>query len=209
MRAKDIMTQDVATIRGSATIDQAVKLLRLKGLRALIVEPRTADDAYGIVTETDIAAKVVACGKDPKDVQVYEVMSKPCIVVNPDLDVEYVARLFANTGVWRAPVIQKELLGIVSVTDIIAKGDFVEKPKLAFLQKELQKAISNARSTCATYGLASKEAATAWDLVDEIEAEAGFYGAPKPQKTARAMFAEERQTQPNQTMTAEQVAAIA
>lgn len=188
MRAKHIMTQDVATIRGSATVAEAVKLMRLKELRALIVEPRNDADAYGIVTETDIVSKVVAYGKDPKKVHVYEIMSKPCIVVNPDLDVEYVARLFANTGVWCAPVIQGELLGIISVTDIITKGDFLEKPKLAFLQKELQKAISNARSISSNYGADSKKAVEAWDFVDELEAEACFYGAPKPEKPARQLF---------------------
>ncbi|BAZ51920.1 hypothetical protein NIES4103_45790 [Nostoc sp. NIES-4103] len=192
MRAKQIMTQDVATIRGCATVAEAVKLLRLKELRALIVEPRNSGDAYGIVTEMDIVGKVVAYGKDPQEVHVYEIMSKPCIVVDPDLDVEYVARLFANTGVWRAPVIRGELLGIISVTDIINKGNFLEKPKLLFLRKELLKAISNARSVSANYGPDSKRAIEAWDLVDELEAEAGFYGAPKQEKTARELFSEQR-----------------
>ncbi|WP_414545128.1 CBS domain-containing protein [Nostoc sp. CCY0012] len=194
MRAKQIMTQDVATIRGAATVAEAVKLLRLKELRALIVEPRNSGDAYGIVTEMDIVSKVVAYGKDPQQVRVYEIMSKPCIVVNPDLDVEYVARLFADTGVWRAPVIQGELLGIISVTDILTKSDFVQKPKLTFLRKELLKAISNARSISANYGVDSKRAVEAWDLVDELEAEAGFYGAPTPEKSAREIFSEQRET---------------
>ncbi|MBE9051039.1 CBS domain-containing protein [Nostocales cyanobacterium LEGE 11386] len=194
MRAKQIMTQDVATIRGFATVAEAVRLLRFKELRALIVEPRNSGDAYGIVTEMDIVGKVVAYGKDPQQVRVYEIMSKPCIVVNPDLDVEYVARLFADTGVWRAPVIQGELLGIISVTDILTKSDFVQKPKLIFLRKELLKAISNARSVSANYGVDSKRAIEAWDLVDELEAEAGFYGAPKPEKSAREIFSEQRET---------------
>jgi CBS domain-containing protein len=188
MKAKHIMTQDVATIRGSATVTEAVKLMRFKQLRALIVEPRHDGDAYGIVTETDIVSKVVAYGKDPKQLHVYEIMSKPCIVVNPDLDVEYVARLFANTGVWRAPVIQGELLGIISVTDIITKGDFLENSKLAFLQKELHKAIINARSIATNYGEDSKKATEAWDFVDELQAEACFYGALKPEKPARELF---------------------
>jgi CBS domain-containing protein len=187
MKAKDIMTLDVATIRGSATVAEAVRLMRLRELRSLIVEPRTKDDAYGIVTETDIAGKVVAYGKDPQQVRVYEIMSKPCIVVNPNLDIEYVARLFANTGVWRAPVIQNELLGIISVTDIITKGDFVEKPKLTFLHKELQKAILNARSISSKYGATSEEAASAWDFVDEIEAEIGFHQGGKKEEAELAI----------------------
>jgi CBS domain-containing protein len=191
MRAKHIMTLDVATIRGSATVAEAVRLLRLKQLRELIVEPRHSGDAYGIVTETDIVNKVVAYGKDPQRVHVYEIMSKPCVTVDPDLDVEYVARLFANTGVSHAPVIRGELLGMISVSEIIAKGDFVEKPKLVFLRKELHKAISNARAISANYGQDSKRAIEAWDFVDELEAEAGFYGAPKPEKSARELFSEE------------------
>ncbi|MEC4815644.1 MAG: CBS domain-containing protein [Scytonema sp. PMC 1069.18] len=192
MKAKDIMTLNVATIRGSATVADAVRLMRLREVRSLIVEPRTSDDAYGIVTETDIAAKVVAYGKDPKQMRIYEIMSKPCIVINPNLDVEYVARLFESTGIWRAPVIQGELLGIISVTDIITKGDFVEKPKVTFLQKELQKAISNALSLDTSRGPDSKESMDAWNFVDAIEAEIGFYGAPKPDKTARELFSDEQ-----------------
>ncbi|MDZ7959587.1 MAG: CP12 domain-containing protein [Aulosira sp. DedQUE10] len=46
---------------------------------------------------------------------------------------------------------------------------FIEKPKLKFVQKELQKAISNARSVMANYGADSKRAAEAWDLVEELE----------------------------------------
>ncbi|QLE57096.1 CBS domain-containing protein [Nostoc sp. TCL26-01] len=193
MKAKQIMTQDVTTIRGSATVAEAVRLLRLKGLRALIVEPRHSGDAYGIVTVADIAGKVVAYGKDPQRLHVYEIMSKPCIVVDPDLDVEYVARLLENTNVWCVPVIRGELLGIISVSDIVGKSDFIAKPKLVFLRKELHKAISDARGIAANYGSDSKRAIEAWDFVDEIEAEACFYGLPKPEKTSRELFSEQPQ----------------
>ena len=76
--------------------------------------------------------KVAAHGKDPKQMRVYEIMTKPCIVVNPQLGVEYVARLFANTRIRRAPVIKGKLLGVISITDILSKSDFVEKPKSNF-----------------------------------------------------------------------------
>ena len=119
MKAKEIMTKDVVTVSGSATVADAVKLLKDKGLRALIVEPRYAGDPYGMVTETDVVYKVAAHGHDPKKMYVYEIMTKPCIVVNPDLGAEYVARLFSNTRIRRAPVIQNGLLGIISISDIL------------------------------------------------------------------------------------------
>lgn len=132
MQAKEIMTKDVVTVSGSATVAEAVKLLKDKGLRALIVEPRYEGDPYGMVTETDIVYKVAAHGHDPKKMHVYEIMTKPCIVVNPELGAEYVARLFANTRIRRAPVIQNGLLGVISISDILRKSDFVEKPKSDF-----------------------------------------------------------------------------
>ena len=119
LKAKDIMTTEVVTIEGAATVAEALALMKEQKLRALVVEPRSEEDAYGIVTETDIVYKVAAYGKDPNVVQICEIMTKPCIVVNPDLTVEFVARLFANYGLRRAPVIKKKLLGIVSVTDIL------------------------------------------------------------------------------------------
>jgi CBS domain-containing protein len=133
MQVESIMTRQVVTIRGSATVADAVALMKEKGLRALIVEPRIETDPYGTVTETDIVYKVAAFGHDPKKMRVFEIMTKPCIVVNPELGAEYVARLFAQTRIRRAPVIQAgKLLGVVSITDILRKSDFVEKPKSNF-----------------------------------------------------------------------------
>jgi CBS domain-containing protein len=191
MKAQDIMTQDVVTIRGSATVAQAVALMKEKKLRALIVERRHEQDAYGIVTETDIVYKVAAYGQDPKKVRVYEIMTKPCIVINPDLGVEYVARLFANTGIRRAPVIKGELLGIISVTDILTKSDFVEQPKSVLLEQRIEKAVEEARAICTQKGPTSKECAAAWDIVEELRAEASHQRGQKLVKTAFEQYCED------------------
>jgi CBS domain-containing protein len=172
MKAQDIMTQEVATVRGSATVADAVKLMKLKNLRSLVVERRYDEDAYGIVTEDDIAKKVVAYGKDPQQVKVCEVMTKPCVVVNPDLAVEYVARLFALTGVDRAPVIRGDLLGIISVTDILFKSDFLTNPRLAILERALTESSAAAQAIAEEQGKDSEAFATAWEKVEELEAEA-------------------------------------
>jgi CBS domain-containing protein len=191
MKAEEIMTKDVVTIRGSATVADAVKLMKEKSLRALIVQRRHDQDSYGIVTETDIVYKVAAFGKDPKKLRVYEIMTKPCIVVNPELGVEYVARLFANTGIRRAPVIKGSLLGIISVTDILTKSQFVEKPQETVMANEIQKAIEEARTICAAKGSSSKECAAAWDIVEELQAEAAHQQAKKPPQSAFEQYCDE------------------
>ncbi len=122
-KARDIMTTDVVTIDGNATVADAVKMMKGKELRALIVERRGPEDAYGIVTQRDIAYQVLAQRKDPATVKVHEVQSKPLVVINPDLDIVYVARLMSNFGLSRAPVIfEEKIQGIVSVSDIITKA---------------------------------------------------------------------------------------
>ena len=180
MNAADIMTKEVITIKGSATVAEAVSLMKTHGLRALIVERRTNEDAYGIVTETDVVYKVTAFGTDPKTMRVYEIMTKPCIVVNPELSVEYVARLFAQTRIRVAPVIKGELLGIISTSDILNKGDFVEQPKANVLEEMIQEALTNARRVCAEKGASTHECAAAWDIVEELQAEAAHQRNEKP-----------------------------
>ncbi len=191
MKASDIMTKEVVTIRGSATVAEAVKLMKERKLRALIVALRNSEDAYGIVTDTDIVYKVAAYGEDPSLVKVYEIMTKPCISINPDLGIEYVGRLFANTGIRVAPVIKGQLLGIISVSDILYKSNFVEQPKSVQLQEEITTARDSARNICKEKGATSPECAAAWDIVEELQAEAAHQRNKKPQKTYFEEFCEE------------------
>jgi CBS domain-containing protein len=191
MKASEIMTTNVVTIRGSATVAEAVRLMKENAIHSLIVDRRDDEDAYAIVTDSDIVYKVVAYGKDAKKVRVYEIMTKPCIAINPNLSVEYVARLFAQTGLHRAPVIQNELLGIISTTDILTKANFVEQPRVILLEERIQKAREAARAICAEKGPTSPECAAAWDIVEELQATVAHQKAEKLEKTHFEEYCEE------------------
>jgi CBS domain-containing protein len=189
-RAADIMVPAVK-IRGSATVAEAISLMKTQNCRSLIVNQRTAQDAYGIITETDIIYKVVAFGKDPQLVRVYEIMTKPCIVVNPDLEIEYVARLFANYALTQAPVIQGKLLGVISASDILFKGELVDHPQQVQLQQQLHQAIQHAQTLCEEQGLHSEACAIAWDEADALESELAHQQARGVLKTAFEEYCEE------------------
>jgi CBS domain-containing protein len=191
LKAADIMTTDVATIRGLATVAEATKLMRERGERGLIVDRRNDQDAYGIITETDIVRKVAALGKNPRRIRVYQIMTKPCIAINPDLGVEYVARLFAEQGLRFAPVIQHTLLGVISESDILNKGDFLERPQQAVLDQDLQEAIATARTICEREGVTAPACLAAWKVVDAIQSEAAFQRSEVIEKTAFEAFCEE------------------
>ena len=191
------MTQAVVTISGSATVAEAVKLLKEKGLRAIIVEPRHSCDRYGIVSETDIVYKVAAHGHDPKSMHVYEIMTKPCIVINPDLGVEYVARLFSQSRIRRAPVIQDGLLGIISTSDILRKGDFIEKPKELFLEDRIDVARAEARTICKEKRDTSPDCAAAWDIVEELQMAASDQRSKDKEASEKSSFEVYCENNPN------------
>lgn len=128
MKASDIMTTNIVSIDSSATIATAAKLMKQHRLRALIVERAFEGDAYGILTATDIS-RAIANAKNPEATSVGEVMTKPCIAVNPDLAVEHIPKLFARAKIRIAPVIKDKLLGIVSITDILTKTDCLSSMK--------------------------------------------------------------------------------
>ncbi len=118
-KAADVMHKDVVYIDGKKTVADAIRLMREKKVSSLIVNRRGVEDAFGIVTRKDIVSKVVDPGKDPAQVKVFEIMSKPLITVSPGLQLKYCARLFHTTGIRRAVVFDgKEIIGILSNTDI-------------------------------------------------------------------------------------------
>lgn len=118
-RVGDVMTKDVVTIDGSETVASAVGVMRAKRVSSLLVNRRTHEDAWGIVTRKDIVTKVVDPGRDPHSVKVFEIMTKPVITVSPGLALKYCARLLNHAGIRRAPVFDgKDVVGIVSNTDV-------------------------------------------------------------------------------------------
>ena len=131
MKAADIMNPNVVTIDSLATIAQAAKFMKLHNIKTLIVDRASEKDAYGIITTTDIA-QAIANTKNPVTTYVCEVMTKPCIVVNPDLEVEHIPQLFAKAKIHIAPVIKDKLLGVVSLTDIITKTDCLNSNNVKF-----------------------------------------------------------------------------
>lgn len=120
MKAADIMSTNIVTIDSWSTIAEAARVMEQHHVRALIVDRASDKDAYGIISATDIS-QAVANVQNPQTTYVWEVMTKPCIVVNPDLAVEHIAKLFARAKIRIAPVIKDELLGIVSFTDLLTK----------------------------------------------------------------------------------------
>jgi CBS domain-containing protein len=167
LTVKDIMTKPVVVIRNSATVQNAILLMRAKRVRSLIVE-KTAVLPYGIVTEKDIVFKVIAAGENPDFVRVRDIMRQPCIQVSPQATLREVAQTLADAGIHRAPVIeQDELLGIVSVTDILRKGH-PDPPSRDELAQRIQSALQQARIVETEDEQIEQECDLAWQIYEEM-----------------------------------------
>jgi predicted transcriptional regulator len=123
VRVKDVMNPDFDLIGGMDTVASALKNSKHPEAKCFIVDMRHDNDEYGIVLLSDIAKQVLAKNKSPERVNIYEIMSKPVVSVDPDMDIRYCARLFENFGLSRAPVVDnRNVVGVVGYTDIVLRG---------------------------------------------------------------------------------------
>ena len=171
MKAADIMTTNVFTIHNLATVAEAIAKMQDNRVRSLIVEPSSQDDAYGIITETDIIYRVIATEKDPETILVYQIMSKPCIIVHPDLSLTDVARLFVENGIEKAPVIQEKLLGMISATDLIMKLNLARRSATDSVSAKIYDTILHNRVIADPQEQIDRECEIAWDVVEKLQTE--------------------------------------
>ena len=120
---RDVMKTSFDVVDGMTTVSEALKRMKHIETKTLIVDKRNEHDEYGVVLISDIAKQVLAKDRAPDRVNVYEVMAKPAISVDPNMDIRYCARLFENFGLSRAPVIEcGKMVGIISFTDMVLRG---------------------------------------------------------------------------------------
>lgn len=120
---RDVMKTSFDMIDGMTTVSEALKKMKHIETKTLIVDKRDEHDEYGVVLISDIAKQVLAKDRSADRVNVYEVMAKPVISIDPNMDIRYCARLFENFGLSRAPVIENgKMIGIVSFTDMVLNG---------------------------------------------------------------------------------------
>ncbi len=123
IRVREVMKTKFDLIDGRVTVMEALLTMKHVETKSLIVDKRHDDDEYGMVLISDIARDVLAKDRSPNRINVYEIMTKPLLTVDPDMDIRYCARYFEKFRLSRAPVVEhRKVIGIVSYTDMVLKG---------------------------------------------------------------------------------------
>lgn len=120
----DVMTRGVITIEPTATVREAVRLLREHNTSSLIVERRDEHDEFGVVVVTDIARDVLGAGASPDRMNVYEIMSKPVLTLAAEMNVVYAVRVLVRFKINRVMVVDHDRnpVGIVTLRDMVLRG---------------------------------------------------------------------------------------
>ena len=123
VRVRDVMKAEFDSVDGMSTIREALEKMRHVETKCLLVTKRHEDDELGILLISEIARQVIGKDRSPDRVNVYEIMTKPLISVDPGMDIRYCARLFGQFKLSRAPVLDNgKVVGVVSFTDMVLKG---------------------------------------------------------------------------------------
>ena len=119
---REIMTADPRTVDAGATVAEAAREMRDGDVGSVVVVENGA--VAGIITDRDIAVRVVAQGLDPDATRVSEAATMRPVTLTVDQTVEDAIRLVREQDVRRIVVLQDgRAAGIVSLGDLAIERD--------------------------------------------------------------------------------------
>ncbi len=123
-KCSDIMTENLVYCMPDEPVSKAAQLMKKEDIGPVLVVNNGRDKALvGIVTDRDLALKVVGEGRDPRETKVEEVMSKKLVTCRADDDIEQATRAMSQYQLRRIPVVADgmKLVGIISQADVARK----------------------------------------------------------------------------------------
>jgi CBS domain-containing protein len=130
MKCSDVLTQDPVCCLPDDTVEQAARLMKKEDVGPIpVIENRQTKKLLGIVTDRDMAVKVVAEGRDNKKTKVEEIMTRNPVTCHPSDDLQVALDAMAQHQIRRVPVVddQGRITGIIAQADVATRTDDPEK----------------------------------------------------------------------------------
>jgi CBS domain-containing protein len=119
---REVMTADPRTVESGATVAEAAREMRDGDVGSVVVIEN--GKVAGIITDRDIAVRVVAQGLDPDATRVGEAATMPPVTLTVDQSVDDAIRLVREQEIRRIVVVQDDrAAGIVSLGDLAIERD--------------------------------------------------------------------------------------
>ena len=114
---RDIMVRNVITIDHNKTVKDVALLMTEKQVSSLVVIKD--GNPIGLVTERDLARKILTTDRKSVDVQLSEIMSLKFRWVEPMTPIEDAIQKMVNNNIRRLLVLENnKLVGIITETDL-------------------------------------------------------------------------------------------
>ena len=140
----ELMTKTLVCCLPHDTVEKAAQLMKSGNIGSIpVIENEQTQKLVGIVTDRDLALKVVAEGRDAKTTKVEAVMTPNVVTCQPDDDLQKTLDAMSEHQLRRIPVVGtgNKILGIISQADVATR---VSQPeKTAKMVKEISQ--SNAK----------------------------------------------------------------
>ena len=137
-KCRDVMTEDLVFCTPGDAVSEVAKMMKREDIGpVLIVDSARSKTLVGIVTDRDLAIKVVGEGRDPQKTRVEDVMTRKLITCHADDNVENAMKAMAQYQLRRIPVVNEnmKLVGIISQADVATRVD--EPERTAEVVKEI------------------------------------------------------------------------
>jgi len=130
----DIMSSPVITLNGEVSVRDAALLMTDKRIGSIVVTER--GKPIGIVTERDILERIVCPCKDPCGVKMKEIMTSPVITIFKDATILDAMREMREHQISRLVVIDGDIEGIISESDVITACSIASLTSFSTLLKK-------------------------------------------------------------------------
>ncbi len=117
MKVGEVMTKNLVKVSAASLVADAAKKMLLEDVGTVLVTDNGR--LKGIVTDRQIATRVIGAGKDASKVKVSDFMTRNPVTCSPDMGICDAAKIIGENRYRRIPVVESEkLVGIISTADI-------------------------------------------------------------------------------------------
>jgi len=130
MKCNKVMTKNPVCCLPNDSVVKVAQLMKREDIGSIpIIETEQTKKLVGILTDRDLALKIVAEGRDPQSTKVEEVMTRKVVTCRTDDDLQKVLDLMAEHQLRRIPVLDSGngIVGIIAQADMAIRFDHPKK----------------------------------------------------------------------------------
>ena len=129
-KCNEVMTKNPVCCLPTDTVSKVALLMKSKNIGPVpIIENEQTKKLVGVVTDRDLALKIVAEGRDPKSIQAADVMTRQVVTCHAEDDLQKALDSMSANKLRRIPVVDSNygIVGIIAQADVATRVNQPEK----------------------------------------------------------------------------------